>query len=494
MFVVELGRAALVIALVCACMAGGAIAQDEVSASQVDGAEPGSAAAAGDTAVADPGAAAAEEGETEQRLEALESKVDVIANELTRAVSAASVPEDDSDMRGFHGLGWGASKVYRREKGLSIGSYGEVRLRTWVTDQNDGKGGKVRNDDVFDALRAVIYLGYRFNDKWVVNSEFEFEHAGTGGGGSVSTEFVTVDYIAREEIAGRVGLLLIPMGFVNEIHEPNAYFGAARPEVERQIIPSTWRENGGGIFGRLWDRVEYRMYGVNGLEATGFRVDGLRGGRQKGSRAIANNWAFVGRIDVDVLRGFMLGGSLYAGLSGQNASVVRCTSACDTATPGLTSFQVPGTPTFIYEVHAEYKRYGVSFRALFTQAFLDEVDQLNFALGNSPTSQKSVAKQMLGWYAEIGYDVLPLIFKETKMSFEPFFRYERLDTQNVMGKSINGIGVTPNLKYVQDIYTVGASFKPIPQIVFKLDYRNIRPKSDPDDVADQVQASVGYVF
>ena len=485
---------ALGVGLLWMCVGGASLAEEVSESIGENG-----ATSASDTAEIAPESSDAASGEgaassTDGRLDELEAKVDVIANELTRAVTAGSVPEDDSDLVGFSGLGWGASKVYRRDRGLSIGSYGEVRLRTWVNEQNDGKGGTFKNDDIFDALRAVIYLGYKFNDKWVVNSEFEFEHAGTGGGGSVSTEFLTIDYLARDEIAGRVGLLLIPMGFVNEIHEPNAYFGAERPEVERMIIPSTWRENGGGIFGRLWDRINYRMYGVNGLEATGFKVSGLRGGRQKGSRAIANNWAFVGRIDADVVRGLMMGGSLYAGLSGQNANVVRCTSACDTDTPSLTSFQVPGTPTLIYELHAQYKRYGVSFRALFTQAFLGEVDELNFALGHASASQKSIAKQMLGWYTEIGYDLLPLIFRDTKMSFEPFFRYERVDTQNVMGQSVTGIGVTPNLKFVQDIYTVGFSFKPIPQIVIKLDYRNIRPESDPDDIADQVQASVGYVF
>ena len=76
--------------------------------------------------------------------------------------------------------------------------------------------------------------------------ELEFEHAGTGGGGSVSTEFLTLDFLLCDCFNLRAGLLLMPMGFVNEIHEPVFYFGNERPEVERRIIPSTWRENGAG--------------------------------------------------------------------------------------------------------------------------------------------------------------------------------------------------------------------------------------------------------
>ncbi len=421
-----------------------------------------------------------ESGSGEERLEQVESQIGILAEEMSRFLISAAVPEE-KDLVSVHGLGPAASKVYLRDAGLSIGGYGELRLRTYVSQENDGQGGARSPDNVFDALRAVLYVGYKFNDRMLVNSEFEFEHAGTGGGGSVSTEFLTLDYFITNSLGLRAGLVLMPMGLVNEMHEPTFFFGAERPEVERQIIPSTWRENGAGVFGDIGDRIHFRVYAVNGFKASGFSVAGLRGGRQKGSRAIANQWAVVARLDADPIDSLTLGGSVYVGPSGQHETVVRKVATVDT------SFRVPDVLTTLYEVHARYRKCGLTLSGLFTQAFIDDAASLNSALGNAPMA--SVAKQMLGGYAEIAYDLLPLFSSETAMSFEPFFRYERLDTQHVMPQ-----GALRNTKYTRDIYTVGASFKPIPRVVVKLDYRNIRPESDADDVADQVQVGVGYVF
>jgi hypothetical protein len=425
--------------------------------------EPGGTPEAGETTA---------EPTEEERLAAVEAKVDVLAHEIARALVSATVPEDGNQI-GMYGLGPAASKVYTRDRGLSIGSYGDIRFQGVTTDGSDG-------DNVFDALRVVLYLGYKFNDRIVLNTEIEFEHAATDKEGSASVEFATLDFFATDNLAARGGLVLIPMGFVNEMHEPTTYFGAARPEPEKVIIPSTWREPGMGSFGTLFDRVHYRVYAVTGLRASGFSVKGLRGGRQKGSKAIANNWAFVARADVDVVRGLMIGGSVYTGYSGQG-------EVLDNGTDPET--YVPSTLTTLYELHAQYRYRGLSIRGLFTQAFLQDTVLLNFALGNAPNSGESIAETMLGGYAEIGYDVLPIFFDDTKMSLEPFFRYERVDTQNQMaGTAIR------NLEYVQNIYTVGASYKPIPEVVIKLDYRKASPLSDPDDQDDKVQFSFGYAF
>jgi hypothetical protein len=438
--------------------------------------------AAADTPADTPAASEKEENEElaeDERLEAVEAKVDVLAREIARALVSATVPEDGNQV-GLYGLGPAASKVYTRDRGLSIGSYGDIRFQGVTTDGSDG-------DNVFDALRVVLYVGYKFNDRFVLNTEIEFEHAATDKEGSASVEFATLDFFATENHALRGGLVLIPMGFVNEMHEPTTYFGAARPEVERTIIPSTWRENGVGMFGTFFDRVHYRTYAVAGLRASGFDYKGLRGGRQKGSKSLANDWAFVARGDVDVAKGLMLGGSVYVGNSGQDEVITRQIGEDDEDDPIFKDFNIPDTLTTLYELHAQYRYRGVSFRALFTQAFVQDTVQLNTALGNA--DDKSVARQMLGGYVELGYDVLPLIFKDTKASLEPFFRYERVDTQHEM----TGTAVR-NLTYVQNIYTIGGSFKPIPQVVIKLDYRKVSPLSDPDAKDDKVQFSFGYAF
>lgn len=400
----------------------------------------------------------------DERVDVLEEKVDILAEEMGRLQSVFAVPEE-LELESFSGLGPAASKVYKRDRGLSIGGYGEVRLRQFVNKGDDNQ------DSVFDALRAVLYVGYKFNEHWVFNSELEFEHGGSGGGGSVSTEFITIDYLHSDEFNIRAGLVLAPMGFINEIHEPTFFFGAARPEVERQIIPSTWRENGAGVFGTIADRVHYRAYVINSFDGQDFESSGIRGGRQKGSRAISNDFAFVGRIDIDVLDGLLVGASVFTGQTGQEQSV--------------NGFELPDAQLTIYEVHAQYKRYGLSLRALWTQALLDEAAALSRNLGKGVT--EGISNRMDGFYVEAGYDLLPLILPETKMSLEPYFRFEMYDTQKSVGD-----GFIRDGSLDINLYTAGLQFKPIPQVVFKVDYRKFDLRDG--DRADEVQALVGYVF
>ncbi|MBW1884077.1 MAG: hypothetical protein JRJ58_11145 [Deltaproteobacteria bacterium] len=393
-----------------------------------------------------------EEREEKVDVEELEEKVDVLAEEMGRLKSIFTVPEDEA-LTSFYGLGPAASKVYKRDHGRSIGGYGEVRLRHFTNTKDDNQ------DDIFDAVRAVLYVGYKFNDNWVMNSEFEFEHAGTGGSGSVSTEFLTLDYL-----------------HCDELHEPTVYYGAERPEVERLIIPSTWRENGAGVFGTIADRVHYRMYAINSMKGEKFSSSGLRSGRQKGSKALANDFAFVGRIDVDVADGLLFGGSVYVGQTGQEQDFM--------GSDGVTR-NLPDALLTLYELHAQYKAHGLSLRGLWTQAFIDEAGNLSrvLELGMS----EAIANRMYGYYLEAAYDILPLFMPDTRASLEPYFRFENYDTQARVPD-----GFTKDRSKNVELYVAGLQFKPIPQVVFKVDYRRFDVRKG--HKADQVQALVGYAF
>jgi len=460
-------------ALGVACLVALVCGSARVTLAEEHGSPEGGVVSSGDEgAVASEGSEKQDDGQEEksdaERISELEKAVDVLASELSKALADEAVPEER--LESVWGLGPAASKVYRKDQGLSIGGYGEYRVTDYVGGGSDGL------DTVADALRAVLYVGYKFSDKWVVNSEIEFEHGSTEDDGAVSVEFLTLDWQFSENHGLRSGLLLAPMGFINEIHEPTFFYGVDRPEVERRIIPTTWREVGGGFFGQFaGGRISYRAYGINGFDAQGFSVSGLRGGRQNGSEAVANQWAFVARTDVQIVDGLETGGSFYVGPSGQKQ------------TDPDTTLPIPNTLTTLYELHVEYKAYGLSLRGLFTQAFLHDTGELNVALGNSNAALDNVASRMLGAYGEVAYDVLPLLWKSTRASVEPYFRYERVDTQNRMSPTD-----VANLNYVRDIYQVGLQIKPIPNVVFKIDYRNFKPKAG--EIANQVQFGAGYVF
>ena len=108
--------------------------------------------------------------------------------------------------------------------------------------------------DEADFLRAVLYAGYKYNDWILFNSEIEFEHATTKTSngtarGEVSVELAYLDFAISQPLGARAGMLLMPVGLTNEWHEPTTFHGVRRPSVEQSVIPTTWRENGVGVFG-----------------------------------------------------------------------------------------------------------------------------------------------------------------------------------------------------------------------------------------------------
>ena len=282
----------------------------------------------GDTPVASPvavvGATAGEGGDhespvgretTEQQpdLDELLRRLDLLAEEVERLRSGEATPVGlSADEARAIGLAPSAAATYGRDHGVSIAGYGEMLYENFgLTNEAGAPTGK---GSQLDFLRAIVYAGYRFNDKFLFNSEIEVEHAD-----EVSVEFAYVEYQAHDNFGVRGGMLLLPMGLVNEFHEPTVFLGAERPVTESRIIPSTWRENGGGVYGSF-DRVAFRAYVVNGFAGVGFSADGFRGGRQKGAKAKASNMAFTGRVDVTPTPGVFVGASLYTGGSGRATS------------------------------------------------------------------------------------------------------------------------------------------------------------------------------
>ena len=399
--------------------------------------------------------AAEEEGE---RIGEVERRQNILTDELRRLRDALVLPESH-ELVGSYGLAPAASKVYSVARGVSIGGYGEANFKNIVSD----RGG---TRDEFDFVRFILYVGYKFNDWIVFNSETEFEHASTGKDGSVSVEFAALDFLLHPAANVRAGLLLVPVGFINEIHEPPFFHGNMRPQVEQRIIPSTWRAPGFGLFGEILPGLEYRTYGLTSEDARGFDSNGIRGGRQSGSKSLADDWSWVGRLDYSVGTTFSIGGSAYVGEQDQNQTFGG--RAIDAL------FQ-------LYEIHAESKFQGLELRALAAVSDLDDADQISLEVGDT------VAETTFGWYAEIAYDVLPLLLPNTTHYLAPWFRYSRFDTQESVPD-----GFDREAARDRDIYEVGLTYKPIPQVVVKLDYRNQDNRSGNDP--DEIRIGAGFVF
>jgi len=401
----------------------------------------------------------------------LERKTDVLSQEVEKLRTNLTIP-DEVQYKSAYGLGPAASKVYQVGKGLSIGGYGEANYQVRVDDQGGRTNGKLNNPDNADLERLVIYAGYKFTDSILFNSEIEFEHAsvaGSGNGnGDVSVEFAALDFFIDPMANVRAGMVLMPMGFVNQIHEPPFYFGNNRPEVERQIIPSTWREIGVGLFGEILPNLTYTTYVVNGMDAADFSSSGIRSGRQQGAQASAEDLAFVGRVDYApaVLPGVSVGGSAYVGNSGQNQEFAG---------------QKVDVLTQLYEAHVQWKYRGLEFRTLGSWGHIDDAGVL------SKAKKQTIGEDNYGWYTEAGYDVLPWFLPETTQYLAPFFRYEHLDTVASAPD-----GYLDDETKDREIYQVGLQYKPIPNVVIKADYRNFKAKKG--TMPDDFNLGFGFIF
>ncbi len=403
--------------------------------------------------------------EIEQRIEALTLELEELR------LGSDVVARADTSVLGF---GPAASRVYGVQQGVSIGGYGEFVYENFSDSREDGTpSGRT---DQADALRGIIYVGYKFDDQFLFNSEIELEHGSTDRAGSASLEFAYLDYRLREGFGFRGGLLLSPMGFVNELHEPPVFLGAGRPVTESRIIPSTWRENGLGFFGQAGS-FDYRFYLMNSLdgvgggssEAAGFSASGLRGGRQKGSKALAENFSAVGRVDWSGILGLTAGASLYAGNSGHGRTLDNGTTV--------------DARTLIWEGHVEYQANGLDVRALFALADVDDAEALN-AL-NGLTGSASVGERLRGAYVQVGYDLLTSA--PTSHQLIPFLRYESVDTQARVPAGFTADGASD-----LTVVTLGLSWKPLTQIVGKADYQVNQTGAGTG--VDQFNVALGYLF
>lgn len=391
------------------------------------------------------------------RIAELDRRMEALTREIERLSLGRDVVEADSSVLGF---GPAASKVYRVNRGVSIGGYGEILYENYATERQNGELSGAR--DAVDALRAILYFGYKFNDRLLLNTEIEIEHAN-----EAYLEFAYLDYKLSESTGIRAGLLLAPLGLVNELHEPPVFLGTERSVTEGTIIPTTWRENGIGLFGGN-DNFAWRAYLMNSLSSAGFGASGLRGGRQKGSRALAESLGVAGRLDYVGTPGLLVGGSFFSASTGQGRA--------------LNGQEVNGG-LLIWDLHLDYEARGWDVRALVAGAALQDAAELNEL--NGLTGARGVGEEMLGWYVEAGYDVL----RGTESSHQllPYVRYEEVNTQSQVAP---GYAADPARDLT--VLALGAAWKPIPQVVTKLGYQI--HKNAADTGVNQWNVQLGWLF
>jgi hypothetical protein len=319
----------------------------------------------------------------------------------------------------------------------SIGGYGELHYN----------GGE---RDEIDFHRFVLYFGHEFTERLRFFSELELEHSLSGDGepGEVELEQAYVEYDFTERMQARAGLFLLPIGILNETHEPPTFFGVERNIVETNIIPTTWWEGGvagRAILGRGFS-ADIAYHSGLSVSTTGSGAYLIRGGRQKVAEAPAEDPAVTGRLK-------------WTGMPGVELAVSA--QYQDDITQNVQNIQA-----VLLETHAAIRRGPWWLRALYARWDLD---------GDQP---KAIGRdKQHGWYVEPGY-----IFDTRVGGLGLFARYAETD---------NTAGDATNSKVKET--TVGLNYWPHPQVVLKADYQfQSVPPGMVDD--DRVNLGLGFMF
>jgi len=367
--------------------------------------------------------------ELQNRLEQTDVKIEATADAVEQTASS------------------GGSTLSQWAEKTTIGGYGEMHYNNL---ENQLDGGKADKDEL-DLHRLVLFVGHQFSDDLRFFSELEVEHAISGDGqvGEVEIEqaFIEWDYADNHRAKG--GVFLVPVGILNETHEPNTFYGVERNLVEKNIIPATWWEGGVGLSGAIAPGLSYDLAATSGL----FLDDGeykIRDGRQKTGKAKADDFAYTGRIKYTALRGLELGATLQY-QSDLLQSETQSSGAAD-------------VDALLFEAHADYKTGPFALRALYANWDIDDALDLT----------KSGASEQTGWFIEPSYRVTD--------NLGLFVRFSEWDNQ---------AADSDDTQYQQ--VDVGLNYWLHENVVLKFDYQDQDSPSGKDEF-DGFNLGIGWSY
>ena len=360
----------------------------------------------------------AELQETRSRLDATRSEVAITEERLASTVEFV---EEQASATTTGANWWDRT---------SVGGYGEVHYND--VDARDSS----RDFKETDAHRYVLFVNHEFNDRVRFFSEFEIEHglvkdtADGSNGGEVEVEQAYIELGLDDNHQAKAGLFLVPVGILNETHEPPTFYGVERNDVEGIILPSTWWENGAAVSGQYGNGLSWDFAVHSGLEVptSGSSIYRLRSGRQKSSNASAEDLAYTARVSYSGIPGLQL-----------SASYQHQSDISQAGGDGLDEAN-------LLSAHAIYNNGGFALRALWAQWDID-----------GALVEAAGADDQSGWYVEPSYRFqLPNIDLLDSVGF--YTRYQDVE------------GFRSQDQFEQ--WEVGVNLWPTDKVVFKIDYRD----------------------
>ncbi|MBC6414307.1 MAG: porin [Chromatiales bacterium] len=426
--------------------------------------------------------------ELQERLNAMQEKLESVDENVTQNAQAVEATAEAVESYGSTSSFWDKT---------SMGGYGELHYNNLSVEGRDNK-------KEIDFHRFVLFFGHEFNDRLRFFSEVELEHALAGDDqpGEVELEQAFIEYDFNERNTARAGVFLLPIGIMNETHEPPSFYGVERNTVENVIIPTAWWAGGVAYTHRMDNGFSFDLALHEGLKiddgATEVKTiqrikdDGLtdtdsdgtpdrvadgtidevkntvrgdgtariRSGRQKTALADADNFAVTSRVKYTGMPGL----ELAAGLQYQSDITQDSNDSIDGA--------------ILYVAHMVYSKGPFGLRALYAGWDLDVDSQIEDPQNIGSQIQNPIKAndydQQQGWYVEPSFRL--------NEHFGVFARYEDVEG----GRSQDEF----------DQWSVGFNYWLSESTVFKADFvdREHDNRGDRRRDFDGFNLGVGYEF
>ena len=401
--------------------------------------------------------------------------VPAFADEFNIKEEEQQEEESDAEKRSrFHVGGYGEVALTRNFYSDNIYRYRESSASNYSDDPSHGR---------FDIPHVVVYLSYDFGKGWIMSSEIEFEHGGSGGsiekeweeggdweaetekGGEVEIEQFWIQKTIFPQLNIRVGHIVVPVGLLNAYHEPLNFFTVYRPEGEATILPSTWHDTGISVWGEAGNwRYEVQM--IAGLDAFLFSREGwvADGSGSPFEFKVANKYGFVARVDNYSIPGLRWAISGYYGKSMHNTFPhdMESETSVNKDVKGRVAI---GSFDFSFNDYNWIVRGNFDFGYLSDATKVSELKATNSS-GNSPFSKSGVGKNAIATGIEAGWDTFSAFpkMKKHNQQLYLFGRYEYYNSYIPTGSQLS-YDYTKKHRMA-----VGINYFPLKQIVVKAEY------------------------
>ena len=349
-------------------------------------------------------------------------------------------------------------------RNTTLWGYGELNLNRPRRDASAAQA---------DVRRAVLGFGHAFSDRTRVVGELEWEHAivSADDEGESEVEQLMIEHQFNSRVGARAGLMLIPLGLLNERHEPTNYYGVERNLVETAIIPSTWREGGVSLFGNSESGLNWTAGLTTGFDLSKWdaaseegRESPLGSIHQELQLAKAHDPSLFAAANWQGMPGLVVGSGVFTGKIGQGQD-----------------FAGRNSRLILSEAHARWQPGAFDVSALYARGNISNTKDLNLTFVGNPTP---VPKSFWGAYVQGAWRA----WQHGSTTVAPFLRFEEFNTASSYERVPAGLGVAP--AETERVWTGGLNYWLTRDLVFKADYQKFKL----DSGRDRFDLGIGYQF